>query len=106
MVAPCANNTLAGPNNAAQLDALGVLYLPDFVLNAGALIEGAGHDASGQSDWEKELRGIGDTVTEVIRRARADSCSTLKAARHLASEMLADEKSLEVPAEVAEPVGA
>ena len=106
MVAPCANNTLASSNNAAQLDALGILYLPDFVLNAGALIEGAGHDASGKSDWDKELRGIGDTVTEVIRRARADSCSTLKAARHLASEMLAEEKSLEVAVEVSEPVGA
>jgi len=106
MVAPCANNTLAGPENAVQLDARGILYLPDFVINAGALIEGAGHDVTGRSEWDAELRGIGDTVAEVVRRARAESFSTVEAARELASEILEAEKGEEDSPRALETVGA
>ena len=37
-VAGAANNQLASPEVADQLEARGILYAPDYVLNAGGLI--------------------------------------------------------------------
>ncbi len=38
IVAGCANNVLASPRHAAMLQAKGVLYAPDYVINAGGVI--------------------------------------------------------------------
>lgn len=86
VVAAVANNTLGHPAQAALLAARGVLYLPDFVLNAGALIEGSGFAREGRTDWSTELQGIGTTIGEILRRAEAESRSTMEVAEGLAEE--------------------
>jgi leucine dehydrogenase len=92
MVAGVANNPLSSDAQAEQLAARGILFVPDFILNAGALIEGECHRRTGRTSFEPELRRIGDTVAQVIHRAKQDGLSPLAAARAMAEEILADER--------------
>lgn len=92
IVAGIANNTLASDAQAEALAARGILFVPDFVLNAGALIEGEGHRRTGRTEFQAELARIGDTVTRLIARAHADGVTPLAAARALAEEVLASER--------------
>lgn len=96
VVAGCANNVLARPEHAKLLQRRGVLFVPDFVLNCGALIEGAGYERTGRTDWGAELRRIGDTVTAVLERAREMRCTTVEAAVAMAQEILERERSAKV----------
>lgn len=98
IVAGCANNVLARSENATLLKRRGILYVPDFVLNAGALIEGAGYERTGRTDWSTELRQIADTVLQVLQRSDRDGCSTDEAAVHMAREVLSSEAGEPVPA--------
>lgn len=92
IVAGVANNPLSSDAQAEQLAARGILFVPDFVLNAGALIEGECHRRTGRITFEPELRHIGDTVAQVLHRAKQDGLSPLAAARAMAEEILADER--------------
>lgn len=92
VVAGVANNPLASDAQAEALAARGILFVPDFVLNAGALIEGEGHARTGRTDFADELRRIGDTVARVIARSRQDGVTPLAAARATAEEILAAER--------------
>lgn len=103
VVAGCANNVLARPEHAHLLQRRGILYVPDFVLNSGALIEGAGYDRTGRTDWSAELRRIGETVLAVLQRARNDHSTTVDAALRMAQEVLERERqSLSAAAPAAE----
>lgn len=84
-----ANNQLAGPTVAKVLDDVGVLYVPDYVVNAGGLItvagelrgERAGHVAAA-------VDGIHDTTLAVLAAARDEHITTLEAADRLAERRL------------------
>jgi leucine dehydrogenase len=91
IVAPVANNTLAHEDHAEQLSEKGILYVPDFVMNSGALIEGAGFDAKKQLNWSQELRHIGETTTQVLDLSRRNQITTLQAAQDIAEDLLAKE---------------
>ncbi len=91
IVAGVANNPLSSDAQAAQLADRGILFIPDFVLNAGALIEGSEHARTGRVDFSPELQRIGETVAAVCARARRDGVSPLAAARAMAEEVLAGE---------------
>lgn len=70
IVAGAANNQLHTRAHDQALMERGVLYAPDYVINAGGIIDiyYERHDYS----WdkvEKHLEGIGDTVTEVFQQA-------------------------------------
>ena len=97
VVAALANNALSRDDQAVQLERRGILYLPDFVLNAGALIEGEGHARTGWTDWSRELRRIGDTTRRVLERAARDGVPPLAAARTMAEEVLAAEAASRDP---------
>lgn len=99
LVAGCANNVLARPEHASLLQRRGILYVPDFVMNSGALIEGAGFDRTGRTDWGAELRRIGETVGAVLQRARSEHCTTVDAALHMAQEILERERLALAPVE-------
>ena len=69
-MAGAANNQLHTRAHDQALMERGVLYAPDYVINAGGIIDiyYERHDYS----WdkvEKHLEGIGDTVTEVFQQA-------------------------------------
>jgi len=88
-VCGAANNQLAHPEQAAELAARGILWAPDFVVNAGGVIYLAlatpGADAAA---IEKRVERIGDTVSQVLRDAKKQSITTLDAALRLAGARL------------------
>ena len=88
-VVGCANNQLSDPSCAALLDEVGVLYAPDYVVNAGGIINVAeelrGYD---RDRAEGEIRRIAETTTEVLVTARAEGITTVEAADRLAERRL------------------
>lgn len=85
IIAGAANNVLAEERHGDALAAKGVLYIPDYIINAGGLINVA--DELEGYDKERVLRrvrGIYDTVSQVIAIAKALSIPTYKAADLLA----------------------
>jgi leucine dehydrogenase len=88
-----ANNQLAdGVASARLLDQAGVLYAPDFVANAGGLINIAEELAPGGYRPERAaaaVRRIFDTVTSVLQSAEVDRATTAEAADRLAEGRMA-----------------
>ncbi len=91
-VCGAANNQLA---DAADDDALaerGIMYAPDFVVNAGGIInlaeEFVGYDRDRAT---KRTAQIADTVHRVFELARAERVPPGRAAEHLARRRIADE---------------
>ncbi|MEZ5726768.1 MAG: Glu/Leu/Phe/Val dehydrogenase dimerization domain-containing protein [Burkholderiaceae bacterium] len=78
VVAGAANNQLADGNAGRLLHERGVLYAPDFVINAGGVISVAAEQA-GESSLEQVLADIDriDTrLTEIFERANQENRST------------------------------
>jgi len=86
IVAAVANNTLGHRAQGSLLQERGILYLPDIVLNAGALIEGSGFTREGRTDFGPELAVIGTTMEEVLRRSQESGEATLEVALRMAQE--------------------
>ncbi|HEX3623044.1 MAG TPA: Glu/Leu/Phe/Val dehydrogenase family protein, partial [Acidimicrobiales bacterium] len=88
-----ANNQLAdGVTTARLLAGEGVLYAPDFVVNAGGLINIAEELAPGGYHPDQALaavRRIFDTVTSVLHAAEVGGVTTAEAADRLAEERIA-----------------
>ncbi|HTJ74263.1 MAG TPA: Glu/Leu/Phe/Val dehydrogenase [Acidimicrobiales bacterium] len=88
-----ANNQLAeGPTSARQLADAGVLYAPDFVVNAGGLVNIAEELAPGGYHAGRAgaaVRRIFDTITSVLQAAEADGVTTAEAAERLAERRIA-----------------
>ncbi|MCH1882509.1 Glu/Leu/Phe/Val dehydrogenase family protein [Agrococcus sp. ARC_14] len=81
-----ANNPLAERSGAARLQQRGIVYAPDFVVNAGGVIHLQG-TADGL-DWPtiaQRLTGIGDTLRGVFAAAREHGSTTLEAAEAIAN---------------------
>lgn len=89
VVAGAANNQLAEDRIADLLEAHGVLWAPDFVVNAGGLINIAegigGYDAARA---RRRVMAIGDTLDEIFAQAQADRITPLAAAMKLAERRL------------------
>lgn len=90
IVAGCANNQLASPRNGEALHARGILYAPDYAINAGGLINVAqelqGYDATKAHD---RVLAIHDTVREICARSRALDRPPHAVADALVAEILA-----------------
>jgi len=86
IVAGAANNQLATPEDADRLKDAGVLYAPDFVINAGGVLHVVALEMQGwsRSRLGDELAGIGRTLTEIFRTADAERITTEAAAERLA----------------------
>ncbi len=99
MIAGAANNQLAEERHAKALAARGILYLPDFVLNAGGVI-GASQEGkqlgggAGGADYDeveafRDTERLADLVEAVLRRAEHDGTTPHEAAVGMAKEKLA-----------------
>jgi leucine dehydrogenase len=90
IVAGSANNQLAEPEAAELLRAGGILYAPDYVINAGGAIAIVGLEQLGwsKSDLDAALARIGETLRQIYERADARGISTAAAADMLAEERL------------------
>ena len=90
IVAGSANNQLAEDRHGEALAARGVLYAPDYVINAGGIIEIAhGKSFGGYHDDSKiyaHLDTIHDTLTEIFERAETHGTATNTVADTMAEE--------------------
>jgi len=85
-VCGAANNVFADAAAAAAAHARGLLVVPDFVANAGALIQGALWNLRGERVGVERIRRIGATVDEVLARSAEDDMSPTALALQLARE--------------------
>jgi leucine dehydrogenase len=90
VVAGAANNPLSKPSDGDVLAAAGILYAPDFVINAGGAIHLAGYESLGwdSARVDAAIHGIADTLTEIYHRADVEGISTEVAAERLAHKRL------------------
>src|SRR5207249_11499776 len=82
-----ANNQLAEAGDADRMVDAGVLYAPDFVVNAGGVINIAEELSIGGYHRERAyaaVRRIADTTLAVIATAEAESITTAAAGERLA----------------------
>lgn len=90
VVCGAANNQLANDSLAGQLASRGILYAPDFIANAGGLINVYREIRGYGSDRAMELvLGIEDTMGLVLATARSRDITPLDAAKELAAQRLA-----------------
>jgi leucine dehydrogenase len=92
IVAGAANNQLLEPADAGRLAKRGILYAPDYVVNAGGVIHLASLELLGESEAERDerLRRIGDTLSEVFAIANTEGITTAAAADRLVERRLAE----------------
>lgn len=87
IIAGAANNQLAEPRHGAALMARGILYAPDYVINAGGLIdvanEGPDYDPNKALD---QVECIRERLGEIFRRAARDGLATDRVADAMAEE--------------------
>ncbi len=90
VVAGAANNQLAQPRHGDDLHARGILYAPDYAINAGGLVNVAqevlGYDA--QKSRTKTLE-IYDTIYEISDRSAKTGTPTYRIADMMVEEKLA-----------------
>lgn len=89
IVAGGANNQLAEAAIGDRLQQSGIVYVPDYVLNAGGLIITAAEQAGRDAAFAKHsVENIYDTVTRVFELAAKERISTAAAADRLAEQLL------------------
>jgi leucine dehydrogenase len=91
IVAGSANNQLAEPADAQRLLERQIVYVPDYIINAGGALSFALMDrgVSAESALFEEMAGIGKTVREILREAIEQGDSPVAAAEHRVQETLA-----------------
>ncbi|MDQ6423099.1 Glu/Leu/Phe/Val dehydrogenase dimerization domain-containing protein [Paenibacillus sp. LHD-117] len=89
IVAGAANNQLAEARHGEKLRELGILYAPDYVINAGGIIvtgsELGGGDAA---EAKRNVEKIYGTLTNVYETAAATGTSTSAAADRMTEDIL------------------
>ncbi|SMQ57680.1 Glu/Leu/Phe/Val dehydrogenase family protein [Agreia sp. VKM Ac-1783] len=86
-----ANNPLAHREGADRLAERGILYAPDFVVNAGGVIYlTMAAEGADRSIIDDRVRGIGDTLRAAFRDADEKGITPLAAAEGIAAARLAD----------------
>jgi leucine dehydrogenase len=89
IVAGSANNQLAEDRHGAELRERGILYAPDYVINAGGLIQVAADYAGEDSDWARtKTEGIFDSLMEIFERADREELPTANVTDRIVEEML------------------
>jgi leucine dehydrogenase len=92
IVAGAANNQLLEDRHGAALHARGILYAPDYVINAGGLINIAQELQPGGYERARALaqvEAIGTTLAEVFERATRAGLPTHEVADRIARERIA-----------------
>jgi leucine dehydrogenase len=95
IIAGAANNQLLEPRHGEQLKELGILYAPDFVVNAGGIINVSvevgpeGYDADVA---KKKIDGIVDSLRAVLDTADEEGITPLDAAEKVAERNIAAAK--------------
>jgi leucine dehydrogenase len=95
IVAGSANNQLASREDADRLHERGILYAPDYVVNAGGVIQLVGLEDQQWSEDELQegLAKIGDTLRHVFADAEREGITPAAAAERLATARIASARS-------------
>jgi leucine dehydrogenase len=89
IVCGAANNPLTDRKLAHRLEERGVLFVPDFLANAGGLISLAvARDGGGPESVARHLEIIPDNLGRVLERAKACGITALEAAEQIALESI------------------
>lgn len=91
VVAGSANNQLSENRHGRMLMDYGILYAPDYVINAGGVIAVAAELAPGGYNHGRVARvtgGIGDTLAQIFARADRDRAPTNEIADRIARERI------------------
>lgn len=89
IVCGCANNQLLEEADALRLERRGILYAPDFVVNAGGIINLSFELTSYDPEAAKEkLLTIRSTTELVFKRAHKEKITTARAADRIAEERI------------------
>ncbi len=88
-VCGAANEVLAEAAVEAELLDRGILYVPDFVASAGAVISGLGRRLMERTDPGSLIDRIGETTTTLLQVARADGRLPSEVARRRAEARIA-----------------
>ncbi len=106
VVAGCANNVLLREDHGDRLKEMGILYAPDYVINAGGIInvsievEPGGYD---EDRSRRKVENIYGALKSVFKIARERGVSTNRASNLLAEEKIARGRASR--AGKAQPVG-
>jgi leucine dehydrogenase len=96
IIAGCANNQLAQEQIHGQMiTEKGILYCPDYVINAGGLIN-VYNEMIGYNEEKafQQLHNIYDTLTEIFARAKHQEITTNEAAKQLAEERIRNARKI------------
>lgn len=95
-----ANNQLGSPSVAGELAQRGIVWAPDFVVNAGGVIHGAIIDIGGGTPDEARTATlqIGHRLSDIYREATAAGIVPYEAAIRLARRRIADAAALRAAA--------
>lgn len=89
VIAGAANNQLKEERHGERLKEMGIAYAPDYVINAGGVINVADELKGYNRDRAmKKVEGIYDNVAKVFEIARRDGLSTNVAADRMAEERI------------------
>jgi leucine dehydrogenase len=100
VIAGAANNQLAEARHAAVLREKGILYTPDYVINAGGIIDvyyQQQHQLQGDhspAQMKEHVETIGTTLREVFQRADETGETTAEVADRIAEERFGHERAL------------
>ncbi len=94
VVAGSANNQLATNEDAGRLHDRGILYAPDYVVNAGGAIALPLLDAGNHTDQEirDRILGIGGTLDGIFKEAEANNETPVLAAQRIVDRVIAAKK--------------
>jgi leucine dehydrogenase len=90
VIAGAANNQLAEEQDGAALQLAGLLYAPDYVINAGGIISVAREYNGGATEAQvvSEIHGIPARLTDIFERARREGRPTHAVADQMARDRI------------------
>lgn len=89
MIVGAANNQLSEEKNGEELQRKGIIYAPDYVVNAGGVIHaGAQYYQLPNEEIEEKISNIYETVLEIFERAARLQLPTYSIADQIAEERM------------------
>lgn len=93
IIAGSANNQLANPKHDKMVKDMGILYAPDYVINAGGVIHVCSEAANmSLEETDKRVRDIYNTLDKLFTRAKEEDRPTGELADEMAREIIANAK--------------
>lgn len=88
IIAGCANNQLAGPHHDQALVDKGILYAPDYVINAGGIINISFEENYSKEKSTKKVEEIYHTLLDIFAKAKSQNKPTGYIADTMAREII------------------